>query len=109
MYIKIPQLDAKTLLPHNQEHTQEKLHQEFLEVRKKIQEVRQYNTSQSSELKLALTPTANSLLSKAHQKLHLSARSTMQCQKVAQTIALLDGCDQITADHIAESLQYRIQ
>lgn len=57
----------------------------------------------------SVTASAQSLLQKAANTLFLSARSYYKTIAVAQTIADLDGKNQITADHIAEALQYRIQ
>jgi magnesium chelatase family protein len=47
------------------------------------------------------------MLKQAISRLSLSARSYFKVLKVAQTIADLEGVDEINALHIAESLQYR--
>lgn len=47
------------------------------------------------------------LLHKAHEKFAVSARSFHRIVRVARTIADLDGCDSINAQHVAESLNYR--
>jgi magnesium chelatase family protein len=47
------------------------------------------------------------LLGAAVQKLGLSARGYDRIRKVARTIADLAGVDDITADHVAEALQFR--
>lgn len=47
------------------------------------------------------------LLTKAADRLNLSARSYFKTIKVAQTIADLAGSDEITVEHISEALQYR--
>lgn len=54
-----------------------------------------------------LEDQAQQLLIKAGEKLQISARSYYKLIKVAQTIADLDGSDQIKTAHIAEALQYR--
>lgn len=54
-----------------------------------------------------LSGPAQHLLTKATEKLGLSARSYFKMIKVAQTIADLETAPQITQSHIAEALQYR--
>lgn len=56
---------------------------------------------------LKMDAEAERLLSKASDKLKLSARSYFKTIKVAQTIADLEGAPIITAPHIAEALNYR--
>ena len=55
----------------------------------------------------ALTPSAETLMHAAFDKLGLSGRSYERVLKVARTIADLDGSGPITADHISEAIQYR--
>ncbi|HBA37044.1 TPA: magnesium chelatase [Candidatus Falkowbacteria bacterium] len=54
-----------------------------------------------------LTTESNRLLSTAAEKLALSARSYFRILKLARTIADLNQAENISADHIAEALQYR--
>ena len=56
---------------------------------------------------IALSKEASNFLLKAAKQLDLSARSYFKIIKVAQTIADLDGIDEISITQIAESLQYR--
>lgn len=55
-----------------------------------------------------LSSEAHSFLVSAAQKLNLSARSYFRIIKVGRTIADLGESDIITKEHIAESIQYRI-
>lgn len=55
----------------------------------------------------ALDSATNNLLLKAASSLRLSARSFHKILKMARTIADLENNENITIDHISESLQYR--
>ena len=48
------------------------------------------------------------LLQESFEKLHLTARAYNRILKVARTIADLDGSENITVKHVAESLQFRM-
>ena len=55
----------------------------------------------------ALDGAARAVLLAAARKLSLSARGYDRVRKVARTIADLAGDDRLTADHVAEALQFR--
>ncbi|MCB9801203.1 MAG: ATP-binding protein [Pseudomonadales bacterium] len=75
----------------------------FSKLTKTIQRVR------NNSAHLEQNHTAQHLLSKAHDRLCLSIRQHQAIIRVAETIAKIEESDMITADHIAEALQFRIQ
>lgn len=79
------------------------------EVQRKRQGAQLNSSLSNKELKQYAQPEEEALvlLNTAAKQLDLSARSYMRCLKLARTIADLDGSEQISKAHIAESLQYR--
>lgn len=57
----------------------------------------------------ALTDDGKKLMENAMRQMQLTARAYYRIQKLARTIADLDGEEQITSNHLAEALQYRPQ
>jgi magnesium chelatase family protein len=55
----------------------------------------------------ARTKEADELLSRAVERLPLSARGRARVARVARTIAALGGSDVVAAEHVAEALAYR--
>jgi magnesium chelatase family protein len=56
-----------------------------------------------------IIPPAQELLKQAVNQLYLSARAYYRILKISRTIADLAGQETITAEHVAEALQYRSQ
>ncbi|MYJ96817.1 MAG: hypothetical protein F4053_14930 [Proteobacteria bacterium] len=55
----------------------------------------------------ALAPSGRRLLSRAMEKLHLSARARDRVLRVARTIADLAQCERIDDAHVAEAISFR--
>ncbi|MEG0144560.1 MAG: ATP-binding protein, partial [Clostridia bacterium] len=54
-----------------------------------------------------MTADAKALVKLASEQMRLSNRAYARVVKVARTIADLAACEQISAEHIAEAVQYR--
>jgi predicted ATPase with chaperone activity len=67
------------------------------------------NCSKSFQPNSGEAPAEDSkaILEKAIDKLGLSDRAYMRILKIARTIADLESVEEITAQHIAEAIQYR--
>jgi magnesium chelatase family protein len=59
------------------------------------------------EARPRLDEPARALLSRAVDRLHLSARARARVDRVAGTVAALAGADRARAEHVAEALSYR--
>ena len=57
----------------------------------------------------ALDPAGLRILDAASRRFHLSARGCHRLMKVARTIADLGGAERITAAHVAEAVQFRLE
>ena len=64
-------------------------------------------TSHMIDKYCALDSEAQTLLKNAFDKLRLSARAYSRILKVARTIADLCGEESVSAEHVAEAIQYR--
>ena len=56
---------------------------------------------------LKRTAEASELLSRAVERLPLSARGRARVARVARTAALLAGADEVAPEHVAEAMSYR--
>ena len=59
------------------------------------------------EKMIQLDKEVSDLLRQSSERLELSARAYHKIIKISQTIADLDGSDQIKKSHLLEALQYR--
>ncbi len=91
-------------------------------IRQRVENARQIQLQRYRKTKFMfnsdLTPSAvkkyckldvgsQKILSRAYEKMKLSARAYNRIIKITRTIADLDGCDNIKIEHLAEALQYR--
>lgn len=65
-------------------------------------------SSREVNRQISLSPSVRTILAQAAERLNVSARSYFKIIKVAQTIADLEGSQQIRPEHVAEALQYRL-
>ena len=66
-------------------------------------------TSQHVRELIRLDETTEAILSRSIDRYKLSARAYFRLLKVARTIADLGGAEDLSAEHVAEALQYRLQ
>ncbi len=69
-----------------------------------------YNAQMSTKLirkYCRLDEAGQALIKNAMEKVGLSARAYDRILKVSRSIADLEGCENITSDHLAEAIQYR--
>ena len=114
--VTVPRTRTNTLL-HHSSSTNLQQNQALNQIKNAIQLQRTryknsdiYNSGLSSRSirnSVAFAPEARQLLDSAANKLHISARGYFKIIKVARTIADLEQSETITADHVAEALQYR--
>ena len=114
IHIEVEPVPHKDLMGDKPTETSEMIKQRVLAARK-IQEAR-YDSRIGCNAQLhardlkkfcPFKGNAESLLEKATEKMHLSARSTHRVLKIARTIADLESSDALGPPHIAEALQYR--
>jgi magnesium chelatase family protein len=55
----------------------------------------------------AMTPEAMAMLAAGHDRLGLSGRGHDRVLRLSRTIADLDGCEKVSAEHVARALSLR--
>jgi magnesium chelatase family protein len=115
IHIEVPRLKYEKL-------ASEKVAESSSEVKKRVQKARDIQNKRFKNIKIksnsgigsrrikefcAVTPEAEKMLGNAVEQMRLSARVYHRLLKIARTIADLEGKEIISADHIAEALQYR--
>jgi len=115
IFVEVPHIDYEKLTDKRLGETSEKVQARVTAARE-----RQLKRFKGSKLtsNAEMTPSeirefchvedsAQSLLKAAMKQLYLSARAFHRILKLALTIADLDNCDTIKANHVAEAVQYR--
>ena len=113
LHIEVPAVPAKRLTAFHpkQEETSQQVQQRVINARNK-QVARGIACNAALNARdivthCALSEATQLLLSRALEKLKISARAYHRILKVARTIADLNNSDQIEGPHIAEAIQYR--
>ena len=115
IHIEVPRVKYEKL-------SSEKVAEESKEIKKRVQSARDIQSKRFKGLKIKsnaaigsrhikefckLDEKAEKTIASAMESMKLSARVYHRLLKIARTIADLEGVENITADHIAEALQYR--
>lgn len=117
LFMEVPrlsffELSSKESQEENSEHIRSRV-----ETAREIQEIRFQSSKIFTNSEMTqkfirefckLSFDSQKLLEMALHNFHLSPRSYFRIQKVARTIADLEGSTEIKKDHIAEAIQYRI-
>ncbi|MDB5186474.1 MAG: hypothetical protein JWL85_997 [Candidatus Saccharibacteria bacterium] len=116
LYVEVDEVDHASLLARTSAEPSATIRNRVMRARE-----RQLNRYKDAKIRNAslnnrqikqhviITSEAQALFNTAAERLGMSARSYMKTIKVAQTIADLDGIDQIEIPHVTEALQYRRQ
>jgi len=113
LHVEVPRLPYEKMANTAAGEPSEKIKRRVEEARK-IQQGRFGSSRTNSEMSLVelknfcrLDQVGEQLMKQAMKQYNFSGRSMHRILKVARTIADLAGCRDITADHLAEAVQYR--
>jgi magnesium chelatase family protein len=115
IHIEVPALSFQTLTSQETTESSAMIRERICECRKVQRSryrMRPYKTNSQmnpKDIKEFATPDlqGRKLIEMAMKELHLSARAYYKVLKIGRTIADLAGADEISAEHIAEAIQYR--
>jgi magnesium chelatase family protein len=113
--VEVPHIDYEKLTDQRQGETSKSVQARVTAARNR--QVKRFSGTRLTS-NAEMTPTeirelckvedsAQSLLQAAMKQLYLSARAFHRILKLALTIADLENCDTIKANHVAEAVQYR--
>jgi magnesium chelatase family protein len=115
IFVEVPHIDYEKLADNRRGETSEKVQARVTAARsrqlQRFKGTRLTNNAEMTPTEIRefchVEETAQSLLQAAMKQLYLSARAFHRILKLALTIADLESCDTIKAQHVAEAVQYR--
>ncbi len=115
IFVEVPHIDYEKLTDNRLGETSEKVQARITAARsRQLQRFRGTRLTSNAEMTPTeirefchVEETAQSLLQAAMKQLYLSARAFHRILKLALTIADLESCETIKAQHVAEAVQYR--
>jgi magnesium chelatase family protein len=115
IFVEVPHVDYEKLTDDRPGERSEKVQARVTAARsrqlKRFKGTRQTSNAEMTPAQIRefchVEESAQSLLQAAMKQLYLSARAFHRILKLALTIADLEGCDAIKANHVAEAIQYR--
>ncbi len=115
IFVEVPHIDYEKLTDKRLGETSEKVQARVTAARERqLKRFKGTRLTSNAEMTPAeirdfchVEDSAQSLLQAAMKQLYLSARAFHRILKLALTIADLDSCDTIKAQHVAEAVQYR--
>jgi magnesium chelatase family protein len=115
IFVEVPHIDYEKLTDERRGETSDKVQTRVTAARaRQLKRFRETRLTSNAEMTPAeirdfcrVEDTAQSLLKAAMKQLYLSARAFHRVLKLALTIADLESCDTIKAQHVAEAVQYR--
>lgn len=109
LFIEVPELATEDLAAPMTED-------DFLLTAQQVQEAREFSknrpscqSTQDMEAHIRHIPQSHDLLLRAKERLRLSVRGYYRSIRVARTIADIEHSQQITPEHVAEALSYRLR
>lgn len=117
LHIELSTIEDEKLLTQETPETSQKIKERVINAHKRQKErfknekIKTNSEMRPNDIKkfCRLTKEAKELLKQAINRFYLSARAYFKIIKISQTIADLEGFDEVKSEFIAEALQYRIK